>query len=166
MKISRWKLIWGLKYQLFGVLTMYLLIALSVLFGYMEKHNRNAIIFSCFGVAFFFFLYAINSFGYIIDIVFKNIGETGWISPKDIKWINPIPGFPNGYYCGHEIKVFEEGKKPKKMNVFKKLGTWPEGAVSKYKIYYLKTCKAVVGVEAKMIEEPKINLSRKPRKSK
>lgn len=166
MKISRWKMIWGLKLQLFEVFTMYLAIAAGILFGYIEKHNKNAIIFSYFAVAFFFFLYAINSFGYIIDIILKNIGETGWIPIKNVKELNPIPGFPNGYYCGREIKVFEEGKKPKRMNVFKKLAPWPEGKITHYKFYYLKICRAVVGFEVIREEKTKINLSRKPRKSK
>lgn len=166
MKISRWKMIWGLKYQLFGVFTFYLGIVAGILFGYIQRHNKSAIIFAIIGVGVSFLLYVIASFGYIIDILLKNIGETGWILAENIHYINPIPGCPNGYYCGCEIKVFEEGKKPKKMNVFKKLAPWPEGVISHYKIYYLKTCKAVVGWEVVRVEKEKINLSRKPRKSK
>lgn len=67
---------------------------------------------------------------------------------------------------GLKTKVFEDGKRSEKLYLFKKSAPWPEGVISQYKIYHLKICKAVVGWEVVRDEKEKINLSRKPRKSK
>lgn len=162
MKISRWRIIWGLREELFGVFTMYLAMALGILFPYLKHFTRNSIIFMCIAVAANGLLYVICAFGYIIDIILKNIGETGWIPPENIELGGVIGGL-NHRTLGCEIKVFEEGKKPIKLKVLKRLTSWPDGAITQYKIHYLRICKAVVGWE---VEREKINLSRKPRKSK
>lgn len=162
MKISRWKMIWGLREELFGVFTMYLGMALGILFPYLKHFTRNSIIFMCIAVATYGFLYVTVAFGYIIDIILKNIGETGWIPLENMK-LGAVIGGLNHRTLGCEIKVFEEGKKPIKLKVLKRLAPWPDGNISHYKIHYLRICKAVVGWE---VEKEKINLSRKPRKSK
>lgn len=166
MKISRWKMIWGLKDQLFLVFTFYCLMALGVLFGYMCSYNKSAVIFSIVTVGISFYFYVTELFGYIIDIIFKNIEETDWIPAENIHYVNNIPGFGSGNFCGCVIKVFEDGKKPKKLNDFVTIAPRPEGIISQYKIYYLKNCKAIVCWEGVKVEKEKINLSRKPRKSK
>lgn len=54
MKISRWKMIWGLKRKLFEVLTFYLAIALSILFAYIEHYSVKSIIFAGVGAGIYF----------------------------------------------------------------------------------------------------------------
>lgn len=120
------------------------------------------------GVGIFFFFY-INDFCCVIDIILKNIGETGWISEENIKFINysAVLYYYDGHIDGYsEIKVFEEGKRSKKLKVYKELTPWPEGVISQYKIYYLKICKVVVGWEVVKGKKEKIHLNRKPKKSK
>lgn len=162
MKISRWKMICGLKGELFSVFSFYMFIAVGVLFLYTQQFSINSILFVCIADAMMIFLEIINGFGYVIDIILKNIGETGWISGENMKYVCVISGYCHRSW-GCEIKVFEEGKRPIKLKVYKKLTPWPEGNISQYKIFYLKNCKAVVGWE---VVREKINLSRKPRKSK
>lgn len=168
MKISRWKMIWGLKRKLFEVLTFYLAIALSILFAYLEHYSVKSIIIAGVGVGVYFFLYVVDAFGYVIDIIIKNIGETGWISEKNIKFnYSAVLYYYDGRIDGYgEIKVFEEGKRSKKLKVYKDVTPWPEGVISQYKIYYLKICKVVVGWEVVKGEKEKIHLNRKPKKSK
>ena len=165
MKISRWKMIWGLKEELFNVFMFYLVMAAGIIFLSIQHFSRNSIIFVSVAEGTMVFLYVTGLFGYIIDIILKNIGETGWILEKNIKYVSDIPG-SCWRILGCEIKVFEEGKKTKKLKVYKKLAPWPEGVISQYKIYYLRICKVVVGWEVVKGEKEKINLSRKPRKSK
>lgn len=165
MKISRWRMIWGLKHELFRVLTWYIIIVLSVILVNIENYSKKSIIYAIMGVGLAVFFYVIGDFGYIIDIIFKNIGKTDWITDTNIKYLHTIPAF-GGHIGGCEIMVFEEGKKPKKLNVYKKLAEWPDGHPVQYKIYYLKICKAVVGWEVVLPDKKRIDLSRKPRKSK
>lgn len=165
MKISRWQMIWGLKGELFSVFSVYLMIVAGILLVYIQHYSINSIIFVSVGVGTIVFLYVITSFGYIIDIILKNIEATDWLQEENIKYVSGIPGYCRRIW-GCEIKVFEEGKKPKKLKVYKKLAPWPEGVISQYKIYYLRICKAVVGWEVVRGDKGKINLSRKPRRSK
>lgn len=162
MKISRWKLIWGLREELFGVFTCYFVMASGIYLLFLGHFSIKAIIFVIVAEVMSGFLYVTVAFGYIIDIILKNIGETGWIPTENIK-LGAVIGGLNHRTLGCEIKVFEEGKKPIKLKVLKRVTSWPDGVISHYKIHYLKNCKAVVGWE---VEKEKINLSRKPRKSK
>lgn len=162
MKMSRWKMICGLKEELFSAFSIYLYIVVGILFLYTQHFSKNSIIFVCIAETMMIFLYIINGYGYVIDIILKNVGETGWISGENIEHVCVISG-PCHRSLGCEIKVFEEGKKPIKLKVFEKLSFWPEGKVIQFKIYYLKNCKAVVGWD---VVREKIDLSRKPRKSK
>lgn len=156
-------MIWGLKGELFGAFTVFFVIVGGIYLVHSAHYTMKSIIVAGAGVGITVFLYVINSFGCIIDIILKNIGETGWIPTKNIKHRGVIPGL-NHRNIGFYIKVFEEGKTPKELKVYEELAPpWPEGVISQCKIYYLRTCKAVVGWE---VEKEKINLSRKPRKSK
>lgn len=169
MKISRCKMIWGLKRKIFEVLWLYLMIVVSTLFAYREHYSINSIIFAGVGVGTFFFFYVVDAFGYVIDIIIKNIGETGWIPEKNIKFINysAVLYYNDGRIDGcSKIKVFEEGRRTKKLKVYIDFTPWPEGVISQYKIYYLKICKAVVGWEVIKGEKEKINLIKKTKKSK
>lgn len=159
-------MIWGLRVQLYEVFSMYLSVAMSIVFCYMQRHNKNGIIFGCCCAGIFFLLYLINSFGYVLDILLKNIGETDWIPDENIHYLNPISGYGYGKICGCRIKVCEDGKKPKKLNVYINMAPCPEDATSHYKIYYLRTCNTVVGWDAIRVKKEKMNLSRKSRKSK
>lgn len=161
-------MIWGLKRKLSKVLWLYLMIAVSILLVYTEHYSINSIIFAGVGVGIFFFL-GVNDFCCVIDIILKNIGETGWISEENIKFIgySAVLYYYDGHIDGYsEIKVFEEGKRSKKLKVYKELTPWPEGVISQYKIYYLKICKVVVGWEVVKGKKEKIHLNRKPKKSK
>lgn len=165
MKISRWKMISGLTEELFGSFTFLFMLACGIGLLYTQHFSTRIIIFVSFAEGFMIFLYAINNaFGFVTDIILKNIGETDWISEENIKYIAVLPGLCHRT-LGCEIKVFEEGKKPKTLKIYKKMAFWPEGPISRYKIYYLKTCRAVVGWEVVKYKK-KINFSRKPRKSK
>lgn len=170
MKISRWKMICGLKYELFGVLTWYLMILLAVILVITEDYSKKSINIAIIGVAVAVFFYLLGDFGYVADIILKNIGKTDWITDKNIKYCGTFPaiGIPafGGHIIGGEIKVFEEGKKTKKLKIYNDLASWPDGQMVKYKIYYLKICKAVVGWEVVPPEKNRIDFSRKPRKSK
>lgn len=163
MRISRWKMIWGLREELFGVFTCYFVMASGIYLLFLGRFSIKAIIFVIVAEVMSGFLYVTVAFGYIIDIILKNIGETGWIPPENSEYVAVIPGHGWCNTLGCEIKVFEEGKKPIKLKVLKRLAPWPDGNISHYKIHYLRICKVVVGWE---VEKEKINLSRKPRKSK
>lgn len=158
MKVSRWKVIYGIFGDVITSLGVKLLLPFPIIGFFLTfreiiegKININNI----FGVIIFLigiilFVGASRGKCYLLDIILMNVQETSLLPAAELQYGDVIPGF--GQSCiGYDLIIGKERNNILRLQVFHKLVTKPPADY--YKVYYLKYTKTVIGFEVVGLQE-------------